>query len=403
MARGFDIVVVGGGIVGLATAWRLLGRRPGLRVAVVEKEDEIATHQSGHNTGVIHAGIYYRPGSLKARLCREGKAELQEFAQAHGIPFELCGKIIVALEESELGRLAGLKERAIANGVEGIEEIGPERMREIEPHVTGIRALWSPRTGIIDYRQVAHALGEDVRSAGGSILTGRRVTAIRGMSGALVIETTAGAIETRDVIACAGLHSDRVAAMTGDEGDLRIVPFRGDYYTFTPKARRLVRGLVNPVPDPTFPFLGVHFSRRMDGEVLAGPNAVLAFAREGYSIGKISPRDLAATIAWPGFWRLIGRYLSTGAREMWRDAYKPAFVAVLRRYIPELRSEDLVFGPSGVRAQSLRRDGMLLDDFAFSGSGHVMHVRNAPSPAATASLAIGGHLATRALERFRLN
>jgi len=392
----FDVAIVGGGIVGLATAYRILERRPSLALAVVEKEHGLAEHQSGRNTGVIHAGIYYKPGSLKASLCREGKAALERFAEERGIPFDRCGKLIVALVESEIPRLRSLLERGRANGVEGLEEIGPERIREIEPHCEGLRALHSPLTGTIDFRRVALALAGEVTARGGVVLTGRRVTAISGSPESLVLKTDGGDLLARDVISCAGLHSDRVAAMTGDPGNTRIVPFRGDYYTFKPEARRLVRALINPVPDPAFPFLGVHFSRRHDGAVLAGPNAVLAFAREGYTLGTISPRDLAGTLLWPGFARLIGRYARTGMRELWRDAFKPAFVRSLQRYIPELTGGDLVFGPSGVRAQALARDGSLLDDFLFTEAPHILHVRNAPSPAATASLAIGRHLAEKA-------
>jgi L-2-hydroxyglutarate oxidase len=412
-----DLAVVGGGIVGLATAYQLLGLRPDLRLVVLEKEPEIARHQSSHNTGVIHAGIYYRPGSLKARLCREGKAELEAFAAEHGIPFSRCGKLIVALDASELGRLRELGEKGRANGVEGLEEIGPERIREIEPHIAGIRALHSPGTGSIDFGVVSHAIAAEIQARGGKILTGHEVVGIeergtelrlsfRAGSGAAIPPPGRGhrhdAITVRFAITCAGLHSDRVAAMTGGARDPRIVPFRGDYYTFKPEARHLIRAHVNPVPDPAFPFLGVHFSRTIDGDVRAGPNAVLAFAREGYSLATISPADLLETLAFPGFRRLLVKYLRTGLREMWRDLSKPAFVAALRRYLPELRAEDLVFGPSGVRAQSLGADGQLLDDFAFSRAHRVLHVRNAPSPAATASLAIGRHLAAMARTEFGL-
>jgi L-2-hydroxyglutarate oxidase LhgO len=399
----YDLAIIGGGIVGLATAYRLLQRSPDLRLVVLEKENDVATHQSGHNTGVIHAGIYYKPGSLKARLCREGKLAVEQFASEHGIPFRRCGKLIVALEESELGRLRELTERGTANGVQGLEEVGPERMKEIEPHVAGIRALFSPETGVIDFRKVALAYAGEVRSRGGEIRTASRVAGIADRGEVRVLHLEAGGeLLARDVISCAGLHSDRVAAMTGDAGDQRIVPFRGDYYTFKPEARPLVRALVNPVPDPSFPFLGVHFSRRMDDEVLAGPNAVLAFAREGYTASKISPYDLLETVSFPGFRRLIAKYGRTGMIELWKDLVKPAFVRSLQRYLPELRGDQLVFGPSGVRAQSLGRDGALLDDFSFGESAHVLHVRNAPSPAATASLAIGRHLADKASERFGL-
>ena len=402
MTGQYDLAIIGGGIVGLATAYQILRRKPGIRLAVLEKEPELASHQSGHNTGVIHAGIYYRPGSLKARLCREGKAELERFATEHGIPYKTCGKLIVALEEPELPRLAELKRRGEANGVEGLEEIGPERIRQIEPHVRGLRALYSPRTGVIDFRRVALALADEVRARGGEVLTGCRVESIEKSPEACRLRTPAGTVLGRDVISCAGLHSDRVAAMTGDGGAQRIVPFRGDYYTFRPEARHLVAALINPVPDPAFPFLGVHFTRRVDEEVLAGPNAVLAFAREGYRISDISPLDLMETVAYPGFWRLIGSYLRTGMREMYRDMFKSAFLRQMQRYLPELRGEDILSGPSGVRAQSLDRQGRLLDDFSFGESEHIIHVRNAPSPAATASLAIGLYLAEKAEKNFVL-
>jgi len=273
----YDLVIVGGGIVGLATAFQLLTRKPDLRLVILEKESELGTHQTGHNSGVLHAGLYYAPGSRKALLCREGKAAVQRFAEEHDIPFELCGKLVVALDKSELERLADIKKRATANGVEGLEEVGRERIDEIEPHAAGIRALWSPRSGIIDFRRVALAYAGEVRKRGGEIVTGQKVVSIRDGGNERVVQTVSATFTTRDLISCAGLYSDRVAAMTGDAGNERIVPFRGDYYTLKPAARRLVRGLLYPVPDPRFPFLGVHFPKRIDGAVLAGPNAVLAF------------------------------------------------------------------------------------------------------------------------------
>ncbi|HEY8712309.1 MAG TPA: L-2-hydroxyglutarate oxidase, partial [Thermoanaerobaculia bacterium] len=312
----------------------------------------------------------------------------------------LCGKLVVALDDSELERLASIKQRASANGVEGLEEVGPERIREIEPHVAGIRALWSPRSGIIDFRRVALAYADEVRSRGGTILTNQQVRSIRAGANEQVVMTSHGEFVARDLISCAGLYSDRVAAMTGDAGDERIVPFRGDYYTLKPDARRLVRALIYPVPDPRFPFLGVHFTKRIDGEVLAGPNAVLAFAREGYKRLDIAPRELAATLMFRGFRRLARTYLRTGLAEMWRDWSKRAFTAELKRYVPGIKAQDLVFGPSGVRAQALSVDGKMVDDFSIGESAHVLHVRNAPSPAATASLAIGRELAELAIERF---
>jgi (S)-2-hydroxyglutarate dehydrogenase len=396
-----DVAIVGGGIVGLATAYRLLEMRPDLRLAILEREPELASHQSGHNSGVVHAGLYYTPGSLKARLCREGKAELEAFCEMKGIPLQRVGKLVVALTEDELPRLAALHERASANAVPGLEAVGPERIREIEPHAAGIRALWSPSTGIVDFRRVALAYADEIRARGGTIHTARAVTAIEDRTDELVLRTDRGEVVTRSVVTCAGLWADRVAAMTGDAGRAapRIVPFRGDYYTLTPDARPLVNGLIYPVPDPRFPFLGVHFTPRIDGGVLAGPNAVLAFARAGYRRRDISLRDLGGTLLYPGFLRLASTYLRTGLAEVWRDWWKPAFVRQLQRYVPELRPDQLVFGPSGVRAQALARDGTLVDDFDFGGSGRVVHVRNAPSPAATSSLGIGRLVAERVLEQ----
>ena len=399
-----DIVVIGGGIIGLATAYRLLQARPGLRITILEKEARLATHQTGHNSGVVHAGLYYAPGSLKARLCREGKTALEAFCEAHEIPIERTGKLVVAVAADELPRFRALKERATANGVEGLEEVGAERMHEIEPHVVGIRALWSPRTGIVDYLRVAAAYADEVRTRGATIETSREVTGITERGTELVLSTPRGDVVARNVIACAGLQADRVSAMTGELGrDVpRIVPFRGDYYTLTPEARSLVRGLIYPVADPRFPFLGIHLTRRIDGNVLAGPNAVLAFAREGYRRRDVSVRDLASAVAYPGFLRMAARFWRMGATEMWRDWSKGAFLKALQVFVPELRSEHLVFGPSGVRAQALAWDGSLIDDFQLGGSARVLHVRNAPSPAATSSLAIGRVLSEEAISRFGL-
>jgi L-2-hydroxyglutarate oxidase len=396
----YDVVVVGGGILGLATSLRLLEARPDVRIAIMEKEDELATHQSGHNSGVLHAGLYYQPGSLKARLCREGKAMLEAFAEAHEIPFERCGKLVVAIDATELERLASLRERALANGVPGLEDVGPERIRELEPHAAGVRGLWSPETGIVDFRRVALAMAEDLRGHGVTILSWHEVRALDERGGEVVVTMASGEVTADLVVACAGLQADRVAALSGARDGPRIIPFRGDYYTLAPDARRLVKGLIYPVPDPRFPFLGVHFTKRIDGEVWAGPNAVLAFAREGYRRRDVSPRDLLGTLTDPGFVRLATRYLRTGLAEMWRDWWKPAFVRELQRYVPEIRADQLTFGPSGVRAQALARDGSLVDDFVLGGSARVLHVRNAPSPAATSSLAIGGLLAKTALERL---
>ena len=397
-----DVAIVGGGIVGLATARALLARRPGLRLVVLEQESELASHQTGHNSGVVHAGLYYAPDSLKARLCLEGKVELEAFCRDHDVPLDRVGKLVVALTHQELPRLAAIKERAMANRVEGLEEVGPERIREIEPHAAGIRALWSPGTAIVDFRRVAFAVAADVEAAGGTIRTATQVIGVREVGGDRVVETTNGSVTTGHVIACAGLWADRVAAMTGHSGPERIVPFRGDYYTLRPTARHLVRGLLYPVPDPSFPFLGVHFTRRIDGAVWAGPNAVLAMARAGYRRRDVDPGELLRVLTYRGFLRLAKRYWRTGTAEFWRDLSKRAFLQELQRQVPELRSRDIVFGPSGVRAQALDPDGSLVDDFRVRGGRHVLHVRNAPSPAATASLAIGRELASLAIDRFEV-
>ncbi len=403
MSDTYDVAVIGGGIVGLAVALQLQRRKPAWRLILLEKEAELATHQTGHNSGVLHAGLYYAPGSRKARLCREGKAELERFAGERGIPYRRCGKLVVALTRDELVRLAAIRERAAANGVEGLEEVGPERLREIEPAAAGLKALWSPSSGIIDFRRVALAYAAEVARAGGVLRTDCRVVAIEDRGAERIVRTTAGDVACRGLISCAGLFADRVAAMTGPESDLRIVPFRGDYYTLRPAARPLVRGLIYPVPDPRFPFLGVHFTPTLAGDVLAGPNAVLAFAREGYRRTDLSVGDLLETLAFPGFRRLAAKNWRTGLAELRRDWSRRAFAAELRRYVPALAAADLVFGPSGVRAQALRADGTLVDDFAIVEGPRLLHVVNAPSPAATASLAIGREVAELAIARFDLS
>jgi len=422
MSERFDVAIVGGGVVGLATALALLERAPGTRLAVLEKEPELAAHQTGHNSGVLHSGLYYQPGSLKARLSREGKAAAERFADENDVPWERTGKLVVALEDSELPRLAALRERGEANGLQGVEEIGPERIREIEPHVDGLRALWVPETGIVDFRRLALAFAGRIEQGGGRILTGREVIALTrlgtgaggtgrspggvrggGARGGWLVSTVEDAWVAGGVIACAGLQSDRVARLTGHEDGERIVPFRGDYYHLRQSARHLINGLVYPVPDPAFPFLGVHFTRRIDGEVWAGPNAVPALSREGYARRDVSLRDVASSLTWPGLWRMALPYVRTGAWEAWRDVSKTAFLRGLQRYVPELRADDIEFGPSGIRAQSLGADGRLVDDFSLGEGEGIIHVRNAPSPAATASLAIGGMLAERAIDRFGLS
>jgi L-2-hydroxyglutarate oxidase LhgO len=397
----YDVVMVGAGIVGLATARELLRRTPGLRMAVLDKESAPGTHQSGHNSGVLHAGIYYQPGSLKAQLCVRGKRLVEEFATEQGIPFESCGKLIVALDDGELGRLDALHDRGRANGVPGLRMVGAAELREIEPHAAGVRALHVPGTGIIDFGRVVEALVAELAANGVDMLLGREVVTMARDRDGMVVGTTAGEVTARHVITCAGLHSDRVAGLTA-RPEVQIVPFRGDYYTLAPQARHLCRGLIYPVPDPSLPFLGVHFTRRIDGEVWAGPNAVLALAREGYRRRDVRLRDLRETVRYPGFRRLARRYWRTGTAEVWRDLVKRAFVKELQRYVPEVTAEQLAFGPSGVRAQAVAPDGAMVDDFLLHEDASSLHVLNAPSPAATASLAIAERLADRAEAAFGL-
>ncbi len=402
--RTYDVVVIGAGIVGLASARELLRRHPGLRLGVLDKEPSIGQHQTGHNSGVIHSGIYYAPGSLKARLCVEGARELYTYCAERGIPTDRCGKVIVASTADELPRLQSLFERGQANGVQGIELVGPERLREIEPHCTGVQAIWSPNTGIVDYARVNAAYADDIRGMGGEVLPGWEVRDIALGARQATLVTTAGDVEAGHVVSCAGLFADRVAAMTGAPREPRIVPFRGDYWILRPDRRDLARNLIYPVPDPSFPFLGVHFTRRIsDGSVWLGPNAVLAFAREGYGRTDLNPRDLAEVLAFPGFQKLAGRYWKMGLAEMARDFSKAGFLRSLQRYVPELVMSDILPGPAGVRAQALNASGELVDDFAVDVQGsRVVHVRNAPSPAATSSLGIGRLIADRADEAFDL-
>jgi L-2-hydroxyglutarate oxidase LhgO len=400
----YDVGIVGAGIIGLASARELLRRHPRLKLALLDKEAEIGRHQTGHNSGVIHSGIYYAPGSLKARLCVQGARELYAYCAERDIPTERCGKVIVAADAAELSRLDELQRRGTANGVEGLELIGPERLRELEPHCVGLRALWSPNTGIVDFSQVAAAYARDVQAAGAELLLGRQVLAVARRSGTLVLRTSAGDVAARRMIACAGLYADRVAHLTGAPRDPRIVPFRGDYWELRPDRRSLARNLIYPVPDPGFPFLGVHFTRRLtDGAVWLGPNAVLAFAREGYRRRDLSGPDLAEALAFSGFRRLAARYWRTGLAEMVRDFSKRAFLRSLQRYVPALTAADLLPGPSGVRAQALDARGALVDDFVVNTQdGQIVHVRNAPSPAATSSLAIARLVADTADQVFDL-
>jgi L-2-hydroxyglutarate oxidase LhgO len=396
----FDVVVIGAGLVGLATAHQLLRLRPDLSVAVVEKETDVARHQSGRNSGVLHSGLYYEPGSWRALLCRDGRESLERFADDHRIAWRRTGKLVVAVQPSEDARLEELRNRGLANGLTGLELLGPAAMREREPSVTGIRGLWVPQTGVIDFREVAYALADELRGTGARIMLGRRVMGIAWAGGDRLVRTDRGDLRARAVIACAGLQSDRVAAMTGLRDDSRVVPFRGSYARLRPDAASRIRGLVYPVPAPGLPFLGVHLTRRIDDEVWVGPTAMLAMAREGYGRARISARDVVDSVGFTGTWRLGGRHLREGVGEVRRDLSKHAFARAIRAYLPEIGVHDLEPAPPGIRAQLLRADGTLVDDFVLGGSPAVLHVRNTPSPAATACLAIGRVLAERTASRF---
>ena len=397
-----DVAVIGAGIVGLATAKALLERWPQLRVCVLEKDSRIAGQQTSHNSGVIHSGIYYRPGSLKSEFCVRGRDALVRFCEEHEIPHELCGKLIVATREEELPRLETLAERATANGVRGHELVGPERVAEIEPHVRALRALWVPSTGIVDFTLLAEAYAAIVREAGGEVLLGAPVEASHVAGGVRYVR--AGDLErsARLFVNCAGLHADRVARRLGARTPVRIVPFRGEYYTLRPERQDLVRGLIYPVPDPALPFLGVHFTRNIRGYVEAGPNAVLASAREGYRKRDVNLGDVWEIARYGGFWRVALREWRTGLNEVHRSLRKSVFVRDLQRLIPEVRGEDLTTGGSGVRAQAVAPDGELLDDFLIERSEAALHVLNAPSPGATSSLLIGEHIASMAGEMLGL-
>ncbi len=402
MTEKFDLTIVGGGIVGLATALEIVQRYPHLKLLVLEKENRLAAHQTGHNSGVIHSGIYYKPGSLKAQTCVSGATALVAFCEHHGIPYERCGKVVVATAAEELPRLEELFRRGTANGVAGLAMIGPERLRELEPHVSGIKALYVPTTGIIDFPRVAHTYAKLVQEQGGEIKTGHRVQRIVPADGRLVLETSQGAVQSKFLINCGGLFSDRLARMAGAAPDLQIVPFRGEYYTIAPQRRGLVNNLIYPVPDPALPFLGVHFTRTIDGMIEAGPNAVLAFAREGYHKTAVDLHDLRETLTFPGFWAMSRKYWQTGIGEMYRSLSKRAFLKALQRLLPELTREDLQPGGSGVRAQAIATNGALVDDFVISVTANALHVLNAPSPGATASLAIGRLIVEKAVQAFTL-
>ncbi|HZN32875.1 MAG TPA: L-2-hydroxyglutarate oxidase [Pirellulaceae bacterium] len=398
-ANRFDVAIVGGGIVGLATAWQLLQRYPRLRPLVLDKEPTVAAHQTGHNSGVLHSGIYYKPGSLRAVNCRSGKRAMEEFCAAHGVPFEICGKVIVATSQSELPQLEKIYDRGQQNGIR-CELVGPERLKELEPHAPGVKAIHVPEAGIVNYAAVSRKLAELITVGGGEVRCLARVLAVKENGDQIALESTAGEFAADYVVTCAGLHSDRVAKLTGIQPEAQIVPFRGEYFELKHESQHLCRNLIYPVPDPSFPFLGVHFTRMIEGGVECGPNAVLAFAREGYRKSDVNLGDLCETLAFPGFRKLAWKYWRTGAGEMWRSLSKSAFVRALRHLVPEITSEDLVPARSGVRAMAVAPDGAMVDDFVIQPRGRIVNVLNAPSPAATSALNIGKLVVEKLAERL---
>ncbi len=399
MANSTDVIIIGGGIVGLATAYNLLQRYPDKKIVILEKEETLAHHQTGHNSGVLHSGIYYKPGSLKAVTCRSGKQRMESFCEREGIEYRTCGKVIVATRDEELDNLQELYDRGRANGVD-CTMIDRARLLELEPHVAGVKAIYVRETGIVDYKQVCQRLAARLREGGHEILTGMPVVGLRESGGEVVVQTAAGDFTARYVVNCGGLHSDRLTRLSGEPSPARIVPFRGEYFKLTPAARSLCNNLIYPVPDPSFPFLGVHFTRLISGEVKCGPNAVLALAREGYQKTDVNFRDLFETLGYSGFWKLTAKYGHKGLGEVWRSFSKTAFVHALQRLIPEIKRSHLVPAPAGIRAQALAPDGSMLDDFCLQERARVINVVNAPSPAATASLSIGKLIAERLTERL---
>jgi (S)-2-hydroxyglutarate dehydrogenase len=391
----YDVIVVGGGLVGLGTAWRLLGARPGLKLALLEKESGWARHQSGHNSGVLHAGLYYRPGSEKARLSVRGLQEMLAFCREHGIAHEQCGKIVLATSPEELPRLDTLWERGCANGLTGLRRLTPEQIREIEPHAAGLAAIHVPQEGIVDYPAVAAKLAELSTVLGADCRLNTRVETLRRVENRWLVETNTGEFSAKFVVTCGGLHADRLARAAGLRPAAKIVPFRGEYYTLKPARQHLARHLIYPVPDPQFPFLGVHFTRLIHGGVEAGPNAVLAFAREGYRWTDFSARDLGEALAFPGLWRFMKKYPKMCSYEVYRSLSRAEFCRSLQKLVPDIRADDLAPGGSGVRAQAMSPDGALVEDFSFAEAPGMLHVLNAPSPAATASLAIGAVIAAK--------
>lgn len=396
----YDIVIVGGGIVGLATALRLQEQKPKAKILVIEKENSVAAHQTGNNSGVIHSGLYYKPGSLKATNCIRGYYQLIEFCQQENIPYELCGKIVVATRPEQVPLLNNLYERGQQNGLEGLKKLTPEQMREYEPYVTGVEGMFVPQTGIVDYRVVSEKIAQKFQRLGGTIHFGEKVTGIK-QGKPIIVNTGKADYETKLLINCAGLYSDKVTQMSEEKPiNLRIIPFRGEYYKIRPEKHYLVKNLIYPVPNPNFPFLGVHYTRMMRGGIEAGPNAVLAFAREGYKKSDINLKELLESLLWPGFQKVALKYWETGFGEMYRSFSKAAFTKALQELIPDIRQEDLIEGGAGVRAQACDRDGGLIDDFSIIGEGNVINVCNAPSPAATSSLSIGQTVSEMALKQL---
>lgn len=393
------VAIIGGGILGLATAYRLTQQEPERQVVVLEKEHDLAHHQTGHNSGVLHSGIYYRPGSLKALNCRAGKKAMEAFCAAEGIDYDICGKVIVATNEAELPALERIYERGQANGVQ-CAMIDKEHLAELEPATAGIKAIHVPEAGIVNYKQVCQRLAARIEEQGGQIVTNARVNAMHERADEIVLDTRAGEWGVQYVVNCAGLHSDRVTAMSGHKPDVKIVPFRGEYFELKPQAAHLCRNLIYPVPDPSFPFLGVHFTRMIEGGVECGPNAVLAFAREGYLKSDLNVKDLIETLTYPGFIRLAAKYWRTGFGEMWRSVNKGAFVRALQHLVPAISADDLVTAPAGIRAQAITPDGGMVDDFLILESERIVNVCNAPSPGATASLNIGRLIVDKLSKHF---
>lgn len=401
MSGTFDVAIIGGGIVGAATGMALVGR-PGARIVILEAEPTLAAHQTGHNSGVIHSGLYYKPGSLKAINCVEGREAMYRFCEEHGIAHDRCGKLVVVTDPSQMPALEELERRGRANGLTGLRRLRADQLKEYEPAVAGLAGLLVPQTGIVDYTAVTQAFARVVSEAGGEVWTSARVLGVRRNNGGLVLETVRGPVEARALINCAGLQSDRVARLCGVEPGVQIVPFRGEYYELVPERQSLVRNLIYPVPDPRFPFLGVHFTRMIAGGVEAGPNAVLAFRREGYTKTSFSARDSAEMFGYFGFWRMAARYWPMAVGEWHRSLSKRAFVKALRGLVPELVDEDIYPSGAGVRAQALDPRGALLDDFRIVEADRMVHVLNAPSPAATASISIGEKIAGMARRSFGL-